>query len=170
MNPASHTPAQAAILRRNNVVVQGHDQGRPALVFVNGFGSDQSTWRMVAPNFAGEHRVVLFDHVGIGRSELSASNAIRYASLQGYADDLLEVCDAAGAHNAVLVGHSVGAIIGMLAAIRWPSAFTTWCWSRLRPATSTTAATWAASNARTLTPCWRRWRPTTGTGPTRWRR
>lgn len=123
MNPASPTPAQAAILRRNNVVVHGHDSGRPALVFVNGFGCDQSVWRSVAPNFAAEHRVVLFDHVGIGRGEMSAANAIRYSSLQGYADDLLELCDAAGLDDAVLVGHSVGAIIGVLAAIRWPAAF-----------------------------------------------
>ena len=123
MSPAPQTPAQAAILRRNNVVVQGHDQGRPALVFANGFGCDRSVWRSVAPNFAGEHRIVLFDHVGIGRTELSATNAIRYASLHGYADDLLEVCDAAGTHGAVLVGHSVGAMIGVLAAIREPAAF-----------------------------------------------
>ena len=123
MNPASQTPAQQAILRRNNVVVQGHDQGRPTLIFVNGFGCDQSAWRTVAANFVADHRIVLFDHAGIGRAELSATNAVRYASLQGYADDLLEVCDAAGAQDAVLVGHSVGAIIGMLAAIRWPAAF-----------------------------------------------
>ncbi|MFC5497595.1 alpha/beta fold hydrolase [Caenimonas terrae] len=123
MSPAPPTPAQAAVLRRNNVVVQGHDRGRPALVFVNGFGCDQGVWRSVAPHFAAEHRIVLFDHVGIGRSDLSAANAIRYASLQGYADDLLEVCDAAGAQDAVLVGHSVGAIIGVLAAVRWPAAF-----------------------------------------------
>lgn len=123
MNPAAQTPAQAAILQRNNVVVQGHDRGRPALVFVNGFGCDQSVWRSVAPHFAPDHRIVLFDHAGIGRSELSAANATRYASLQGYADDLLEVCGAAGVKDTVLVGHSVGAIIGMLAAIRWPAAF-----------------------------------------------
>ena len=123
MNPASHSPAQAAVLQRNNVVVQGHDRGRPALVFVNGFGCDQSVWRSVAPQFAANHRIVLFDHAGIGKAQLSAANATRYASLQGYADDLLEVCDAAGAQDAILVGHSVGAIIGMLAAIRWPAAF-----------------------------------------------
>ena len=123
MKPATQTPAQTAILRRNNVVMLGHDQGRPALVFVNGFGCDQSVWRSVAPNFAGEHRIVLFDHVGIGRTELSSTNAIRYASLHGYADDLREVCGAAGAHGAVLVGHSVGAIIGVLAAIRAPAMF-----------------------------------------------
>lgn len=123
MNPASHPPARDDVIARNHVAVHGHDRGRPALVFVNDFGCQQSIWRSVAPHFAADHRIVLFDHVGIGRSQLSASNAIRYASLQGYADDLLEVCDAVDAQDAVLVGHSVGAIIGMLAAIRWPAAF-----------------------------------------------
>jgi sigma-B regulation protein RsbQ len=123
LNPAAQTPAQAAVLRRNNVVVHGHGQGRPALVFVNGFGCDQSAWRSVAPNFAASHRVVLFDHAVTGGRDPSAAGAGRYASLQGYADDLLEVCDAAGAEDAVLVAHSVGAMIGTLAAIRWPAAF-----------------------------------------------
>lgn len=123
MNPGPLSPAQADILRRNNVVVQGHDRGLPALVFANGFGCDQSVWRNVAPHFAPDHRIVLFDHAGAGRAELPAADAIRYASLQAYADDLLQVCDAARAHDAVLVGHSVGAMIGVLAAIRWPSAF-----------------------------------------------
>lgn len=123
MNPASLPPPQDSVLHRNNVVVHGHDRGRPALVFVNSFGSEQAVWRSVAPHFAADHRVVLFDHAGIGRGQLSASNAVKYAHLQGYADDLLEVCHAVGADDAVLVGHSVGAIIGMLAAIRWPAAF-----------------------------------------------
>lgn len=124
MKPGSHPLAQeAALLRRNNVVVQGHERGRPALVFVNGFGCEQSIWRSVAPLFAANHRIVLFDHVGIGGSQRSAFDPAKYASLQGYADDLLEVCDVAGAQDAVLVGHSAGAIIGILAAIRWPAAF-----------------------------------------------
>lgn len=123
MNPDAHPPEQAGVLRRNKVVVHGNDRGKPALVFVNGFGCDQSVWRSLAPQFAADHRLVLFDHAGIGRSQLSVTNATRYASLQGYADDLLEVCEAIGAQDAVLVGHSVGAIIGMLASIRWPAAF-----------------------------------------------
>ena len=123
MNRTALPSAHAAVLRRNNVMVEGRDRGRPALVFVNGFGCEQSVWRSVAPHFAANHRIVLFDHVGIERSQLSSSNASRRGSLQGYADDLLEVCDAVGADDAVLVGHSVGAIIGLLAAIRWPAAF-----------------------------------------------
>ena len=123
LNPSAQPLARDAVLVRNKVVVQGRDRGRPALVFVNGFGCEQSIWRSVAPHFVPCHRVVLFDHAAIGRSQPSASNATRYASLQGYADDLLEVCEATDAQDAVLVGHSVGAIIGMLAAIRWPVAF-----------------------------------------------
>jgi sigma-B regulation protein RsbQ len=111
------------VLRRNNVLVQGHDLGHPALVFVNGFGCDQSVWRSVAPHFAPSHRIVLFDHVGTGRSERSAFDRAKYASLHGYADDLLAVCDAAGAQGAVVVAHSAGAMIAILAANRRPAAF-----------------------------------------------
>lgn len=112
-----------AVLRRNNVVVQGHDQGLPALVFVNGFGCEQSVWRSVAPRFAPQRQIVLFDHVGGSRAQAGAYDPDHYGSLQAYADDLLEVCDAAGVDNAILVGHSIGAMIGVLAAIRWPAAF-----------------------------------------------
>ena len=115
--------ARDAVLRRNNVVVLGQDRGRPALVFVNGFGCEQSIWRSVASHFAPSRQVVLFDHAGTGRAQRSAFDAGRYASLQGYADDLLSVCDAAGVPDAVVVAHSAGAMIGVLAAIRWPAAF-----------------------------------------------
>jgi sigma-B regulation protein RsbQ len=104
-------------------MVQGQDIGKPPLVFVNGFGCDQSMWRGVAPQFAPSHRIVQFDHVGTGRAQRSAYDPARYATLQGYADDLLEVCDAAQAPDAVLVGHSIGAMMGVLAAVRWPAAF-----------------------------------------------
>ena len=115
--------AHDAVLRRNNVVVQGQDRGQPALVFVNGFGCEQSIWRSVASHFVPSRQVVLFDHVGTGRAQRSAFDAGRYASLQGYADDLLSVCDAAGVPDAVVVAHSAGAMIGVLAALRWPAAF-----------------------------------------------
>lgn len=123
MNPPSPQPSRPEVLRRNNVVVKGHEQGKPALVFVNGFGSEQSTWRAVTPSFAESHRVVLFDHVGTGGSQRSAYDADKYSSLHGYADDLLAVCDAATVPGAVLIGHGVGAMIAILAAIRRPRAF-----------------------------------------------
>ena len=80
-------------------------------------------WRSVAPHFASSRQVVSFDHVGTGGAHPPGANPERYASLQGYADDLLAVCDAVKLQDAVLVGHSVGSIIGILAAIRRPSAF-----------------------------------------------
>jgi sigma-B regulation protein RsbQ len=81
-------------------------------------------WRQVAPAFAENHELVLFDHVGAGGSDLSAWNRDRYASLEGYAQDVVEIADELDLGDAVLVGHSVSAIIGALAVTRAPSRFT----------------------------------------------
>src|SRR3954462_9260017 len=110
------------ILRRNNVKVSG-PEGRQAIVFAHGFGCDQNMWRFVAPAFADEYRTVLFDHVGAGGSDLSAYDRSRYGSLQGYARDLLEICRALGLRDGVFVGHSVSAMIGVLAAGAEPDVF-----------------------------------------------
>lgn len=90
------------------------------MVFAHGFGCDQNMWRFVAPAFEDEHRVVLFDHVGAGGSDLSAYDPERYGSLAGYADDVVEICRALNLSDAVFVGHSVSAMIGVLAAARAP--------------------------------------------------
>jgi sigma-B regulation protein RsbQ len=110
-----------AVLRRNNVHVSG--RGEQAMVFAHGYGCDQNMWRLVAPAFEDSHRVVLFDHVGSGRSDLSAYDRNKYATLAGYADDVLEICDAVGAKDPVFVGHSVSSIIGVLAAVKEPTRF-----------------------------------------------
>ncbi|HEX6024987.1 MAG TPA: alpha/beta hydrolase [Solirubrobacter sp.] len=107
------------VLARNNVRVSGRQDGRP-MVFAHGFGCDQNMWRFVAPAFEDEHRVVLFDHVGAGGSDLSAYDPDRYGSLAGYADDVVEICRALNLSDAVFVGHSVSAMIGVLAAARAP--------------------------------------------------
>jgi sigma-B regulation protein RsbQ len=91
-----------------------------AMIFAHGFGCDQHMWRFVAPAFEADHRVVLFDHVGAGGSDLSAYDEARYGSLDGYAEDVLEICRALEVTDAIFVGHSVSAIIGVLAAIRDP--------------------------------------------------
>lgn len=109
------------VLRRNNVVVSG--RGPSSMVFGHGFGCDQRMWRFVAPAFEHDFRIVLFDHVGCGRSEVEAYDERRHATLHGYADDLIEITEAAQAQGAVYVGHSVSATIGMLAAIRRPDLF-----------------------------------------------
>jgi sigma-B regulation protein RsbQ len=92
------------------------------MVFAHGFGCDQTMWRLVAPAFEADHRVVLFDHVGFGGSDLSAHDPERHGSLGGYADDVVELCRALELTDAVFVGHSVSAMIGVLAAARAPEA------------------------------------------------
>ena len=109
-------------LQRNNVVVHGPPDGRP-MVFAHGFGCDQNMWRFVWPAFAEDHRIVLFDHVGAGGSDASAYDRDRYGSLQGYADDVLEICRELDLTDVVFVGHSVSAMIGALAAAAEPERF-----------------------------------------------
>lgn len=106
-------------LNRHHVTLSGPTD-RQALVFAHGFGCDQSMWRFVAPAFQSSHRVVLFDHMGCGRSDLDAFDEARYESLTGYAQDLVEILEATEVEQAVIVGHSVSSMIGALAAIACP--------------------------------------------------
>jgi sigma-B regulation protein RsbQ len=110
------------VLERNNVVVHGSPEARP-MVFAHGFGCDQNMWRYVWPSFEADHRVVLFDHVGAGGSDASAHDPARHGSLQGYAEDVLEICRALELRDVVFVGHSVSAMIGVLAAAAEPDRF-----------------------------------------------
>jgi sigma-B regulation protein RsbQ len=107
------------IMRRNAVNVVGNPEGR-TVVLAHGFGCDQNMWRLTVPALAPDHRVVLFDYVGSGRSDLSAFDEVRYSSLGGYADDVVEVWAALDLTDAVFVGHSVSAMIGVLAARKAP--------------------------------------------------
>ncbi len=93
------------------------------MLFAHGYGCDQNMWRFVAPEFADTHRIVLFDHVGAGKSDLRAYEDERYSSLDGYASDVLEIVHDLDLHDVVFVGHSVSAMIGVLAAIREPERF-----------------------------------------------
>jgi sigma-B regulation protein RsbQ len=111
-----------SVLQRNNVKEFGVRSGQP-MIFVHGYGCDQNMWRLVAPAFYGRYRVILFDHVGAGQSDLSAFSPAKYESLQGYAGDLLEICDELKLRKVILVGHSVSATIGMLAAVERPEIF-----------------------------------------------
>ncbi|UYZ59857.1 alpha/beta fold hydrolase [Hymenobacter latericus] len=109
------------ILKRNNVVQFG--SGEQAMVFVHGFGCDTQSWRFVAPAFASKYRLVLFDHVGAGKSDLQAYDPTHYNSLQRYANDLLEVLDELKLTDVICVGHSVGGMISLLAATQQPERF-----------------------------------------------
>jgi len=110
------------VVERNNVTLRGQVGAQP-MMFAHGFGCDQNMWRHVAPAFEDEYRVVLFDHVGAGGSDLTAYDRDRYSSLQGYADDVLEILRELELRDVVFVGHSVSAMIGVLAAAMEPERF-----------------------------------------------
>jgi sigma-B regulation protein RsbQ len=107
--------------RRNNVRVFGG--GTQPMMFAHGFGCDQNMWRYVTPAFESDYRIVLFDYVGAGRSDLGAWDAQRYGSLDGYAQDILDICRELDLRDVILVGHSVSSMIGILAANREPERF-----------------------------------------------
>jgi sigma-B regulation protein RsbQ len=109
-------------VERNNVVLCGRADG-PVVMLVHGFGCDQNLWRRIVPGLEQDFRVVLFDHVGAGHSDLSAWDPQRYATLDGYADDVLRICAELDLRQVVLVGHSVSAMIGVLAVAREPERF-----------------------------------------------
>ncbi len=109
------------VLRRNNVNVSG--SGSRTMMFAHGFGCDQHMWKDVAHAFESEFRIVLFDHVGAGRSDLSAYDSEKYRSLESYADDVVEIGRALELEDAIFVGHSVSAMIGALASFKAPGMF-----------------------------------------------
>jgi sigma-B regulation protein RsbQ len=107
---------------RNDVRVSGVPGGRP-IVFAHGYGCDQNMWRFVAPDFEVDHQVVTFDHVGFGHSDLSAYDPEKYNSLRGYATDVVQILRALDLRDTVFVGHSVSAMIGVLAYLEAPELF-----------------------------------------------
>ena len=109
------------VAARNNVRING--SGEKAMVFAHGFGCDQNMWRFVEPAFRSTFRTVLFDHVGAGGSDLSKYDPVKYGSLSGYADDLVEIGEELDLKGAVFVGHSVSSMIGILASLKAPSLF-----------------------------------------------
>jgi sigma-B regulation protein RsbQ len=111
-----------SVLLRNNVQVRGNPDG-PPMVLAHGFGCDQEMWRYVWPAFAHEYRIVLFDHVGHGGSDRTSFDPLRYAGLEGYATDVLDIIAELDLHDVVFVGHSVSAMIGALAAAEAPDRF-----------------------------------------------
>ena len=93
------------------------------MLFAHGFGCDQNMWRFLTPAFADRYKIVLFDYVGSGKSDLSAYDERRYGSLNGYAQDVLDICEALDLRDVIFVGHSVSSVIGVLAANRAPERF-----------------------------------------------
>ena len=106
-------------LVRNNVTVTG--SGDRTLLLAHGFGCDQTMWRFLTPHLRDRYRIVAFDYVGCGRSDPKAFSSSRYADLDGYAQDIIDVCDALELSDITLVGHSVSAMTGLMAAISAPA-------------------------------------------------
>jgi sigma-B regulation protein RsbQ len=110
-----------SVRERNNINIVGN--GEKPMLFAHGFGCDQNMWRFIAPAFEASHKIVLFDHVGAGQSDISAYDRHKYGSLDGYAEDIVEICRELNLEDVVFVGHSVSAMIGVLAAIKAPELF-----------------------------------------------
>lgn len=111
----------ATISKRNNVRVFG--KGHRPMMFAHGFGCDQNMWRFVTAAFENDYKIVLFDYVGAGKSDKAAYNSERYSSLQGYAQDVLDICEELQLRDTIFIGHSVSSMIGLLAAIEQPQYF-----------------------------------------------
>ena len=110
-----------SVLKRNNVKVFG--KGTQPVLFAHGYGCDQNMWRFVYPAFEEDYKVVLFDHVGAGNSDHSHYSRDKYGSLEGYAEDILEICRELDLRDVILVGHSVSSMVAVLAGIAYPSRF-----------------------------------------------
>lgn len=109
------------ILARNNIRIFG--EGEQIILFAHGFGYDQNMWKYIAPFFSKEYRIILFDYVGSGNSDVSAYKSEKYKTLHGYKQDILDIIQALSLEDIIFVGHSVSGMIGMLAAIEQPTYF-----------------------------------------------
>lgn len=109
------------VLTRNNITISG--RGTQPMLFAHGFGCDQRMWKLVAPEFEDDFKVILFDYVGLGRSDMASYDPEKYRSLDGFADDIIDVCRELELRDVVLVCHSVSSMIGILAAKREPQFF-----------------------------------------------
>jgi len=115
------SPTRASVITRNNVKFCG--SGTKTLLLGHGFGCDQNMWKYMLPDLEKHFKVVSFDYVGSGRSDLSAFSIDRYSSLEGYSQDIIDICDALELHRVHFIGHSVSSMTGMLAAIARPESF-----------------------------------------------
>ena len=106
------------IIERNNVTI--HGRGTVPLLFAHGYGCDKTIWNLVAPAFESDYQVILFDHVGAGKSDTSQYNRTKYSTLLGYASDVVEIGESLDIEGGVFIGHSVSAMIGLLAPIMNP--------------------------------------------------
>jgi sigma-B regulation protein RsbQ len=110
-----------SVLKRNNVTIYG--SGHQVMLFAHGFGCDQNSWKFIIDAFVPDYKLILFDYVGSGQSDMSAYSAEKYSTLDGYAMDVLDICEELDLRDVIFVGHSVSSMIGVLAAIKRPVYF-----------------------------------------------
>lgn len=109
------------VFKKNNINIFG--KGTQPMLFAHGYGCNQEMWRLVTPAFEEDYQIHLFDHVGSGESQVEKYDFSKYKSLQGYADDLIDICDSLSLKRSVLVAHSVSSMIATLAAVSRPDLF-----------------------------------------------
>ncbi|WP_461169547.1 alpha/beta fold hydrolase [Arthrobacter sp. Z1-15] len=110
------------IRTRNNVQVLGNPDG-PVMMFAHGFGCDQGMWQRLVPRFSRDYRIVLFDHMGAGNSDIDSYSSAKYSSLDGYTSDVQDIMSELDLRDVTFVGHSVGGMMGVAAAAADPSRF-----------------------------------------------
>lgn len=110
-----------SVLVRNGVRVLGN--GEQVIMFAPGFGFEQSIWAWITPSFEQDYKLITFDYVGFGQSNPLAYDPEKYSNLEGYAEDVIEIITSLGLEDVLYVGHSVGAMIGLLASIDRPDLF-----------------------------------------------
>jgi len=111
----------ADVIRRNNVQIFG--EGEKTILFAHGFGCDQNMWRFITPAYEKDYKIILFDYVGCGKSDLLAYNEERYSTLNGYAEDIIDICNVLNLKQVIFIGHSVSSMIGVLAYVQSPDIF-----------------------------------------------
>lgn len=109
------------IVRRNNVSIIG--EGKQTMMFAHGFGCDQHVWRHFVRAFQDDYQLVIFDYVGAGQSDQSAYSSERYGSLNGYAEDIIEIIEYLDLQDVIFIGHSVSCMVAIKAAIEKPEYF-----------------------------------------------
>ncbi|HEY4651786.1 MAG TPA: alpha/beta hydrolase [Pontibacter sp.] len=97
--------------------------GVKPMLFAHGYGCDQKMWRYITPAFESKYKIILFDHIGFGNSDVSTYSISKYYALDAYAQDVLEICEELNLQDVIFVGHSVSAMIGILAAVKQPERF-----------------------------------------------
>ncbi|MER2121960.1 MAG: alpha/beta hydrolase [Solibacillus sp.] len=117
----SEVIALVNVVKRNNISIKG--KGEQVLLFAHGFGCDQTLWQSLISYFEESYKIILFDYVGAGNSDITAYDSVKYNSLDGYVQDVIDIIEAYDLKNIIFIGHSVSSMIGMLATIKMPQYF-----------------------------------------------